>query len=199
MSLSICALGNAVRFLRRDWGTFNSEVSNSHLPIVRYHTAKLENHSNIQQSSTKYQYILVKLIYFYFGTDAIWHFHFGSGKTFPSSILSNWDIRLNRHESIPKMIFFIFPLAPPSYHMLLIPVLISVGYPRAEEWDIVCEMWQRDPPNVRALSLFILLGVFAVFRGVDPSNPSRDNGILFLFLSLLSTRIPILLSNDSAH
>lgn len=29
--------------------------------------------------------------------------------------------------------FFIFSLAPPSYHMLLIPVLISVGYPRAEE------------------------------------------------------------------
>lgn len=37
---------------------------------------------------------------------------------------------------------------PPLQHAaLLISVLMSAGFPRAEEWDVVGEMWQRDPPS----------------------------------------------------
>lgn len=73
----------------------------------------------------------------------------------------------------PQNEFFICSRAPPLQHAaLLITVLISVGFPRAEEWDIVGEMWQRDPPIFLSLSLFILLCYFA-FSGewIHPIHP----------------------------
>lgn len=94
------------------------------------------------------------------------------------SALSNWDITLNCHESIPpipppqKWIFY--PVTSPSHSATrgLINNRFDkrIGFPQAKEWDIVGEMWQRDPPI--ALSLFILLCFFA-FSGewIHPIHP----------------------------
>lgn len=90
-----------------------------------------------------------------------------------SFIPSDWDIRLNCHESMPKMNFLTCSRAPPLQHAaLLITVLISAGFPRAQEWDIVGEMWQRDPPIAPSLALYPPLCLSA-FSGewIHPIHP----------------------------
>lgn len=112
---------------------------------------------------------------------------------------SNWDITLNRQggkgsipHTPPQNDFFFFNLLPPplQHAALLITVLISVYMEEdissggvSETLPVSCD--SGTLPSAR--SLFILPLVSLLFSGgggrglVDPSNPSGDNGILFLF------------------